>query len=524
MKREQLQSIKKAWRVTDFFSFLRMGGFTRIVARQGGPAPTSVGSGGFSLVEVVLATASLALFVLMFVGGFVYGEEGTALAGKRMRAAFLAEEGQEVVQNMRDENFANLVDGTYGLATTTTPTFRWIFSGIQDVTDIFTREVTIATIDTHQKSASTTITWQQNEQRMGNITLSSKFGNWVRTVVADWTNPTLQGSANINNGGNTASNGSALAISGNYAYVGRLNGTGNEFFIYSISTSGNPTLLGSRPLNGNPNGIVISGNYAYIASSDNASELQIIDISDPTTIQNAGKLTVVDLTVANSANATSDGLAIKSDGSYVYMARATGGNTFLIFDIRTTPATPGNPIGRISTVTAPNDIAISGNYAYFSSTDNVAELQVVDMTNKTAPVRVDAFDLNSGNNNADGLSVEALGQNQYVIVGRVASGAPEIYMISVVNPAVPVLMSTLEVGFNVLNSATDPNLGYGFFVTANTNLDFLVVDAIDPAGISLLGSYNIASNGPINIKYSTALDRAFIVGTSDTQELQVIQP
>lgn len=65
---------------------------------------------GFSLVEVILSTAIFGLLVTTLVGGFLYGQEATFLAGSRARATMLAEEGIEAVRNIRDADFANLAD------------------------------------------------------------------------------------------------------------------------------------------------------------------------------------------------------------------------------------------------------------------------------------------------------------------------------------------------------------------------------------------------------------------------------
>lgn len=140
-------------------------------------------AGGFSVVEVLLAVAVLAVLVTAFTGTIFYGEEGTALAGVRNRAVFLADEGLEATRNIRDASFANLVNGTYGLAISGG---QWTFSGTADIDDIFTRQITIAdsTISANFKLVTATVTWQQNQQRMGNVTLESEMTNWQSSVSA----------------------------------------------------------------------------------------------------------------------------------------------------------------------------------------------------------------------------------------------------------------------------------------------------------------------------------------------------
>ena len=121
-------------------------------------------SNGFSLVEVILASSVFILLVTSLVGAYLYGEESTALAGNRARATLLAEEGLEATRNIRDAGFSNLIDGAYGLTTTSN---QWNLSGSSDATDIFTRQLTISSVDAKRKSVTANIAWQQNPQRTG---------------------------------------------------------------------------------------------------------------------------------------------------------------------------------------------------------------------------------------------------------------------------------------------------------------------------------------------------------------------
>jgi len=132
---------------------------------------------GFSLVEVILSSAVFVLLVTALVGAYLYGQEATALAGNRARANMLAEEGLEAVRNIRDggSGINNLTDGTFGLSTTGN---QWNLSGSSDITDIFTRQIVISAIDAKRKSVTANVTWQQNPQRTGTVSLSSRFSTW----------------------------------------------------------------------------------------------------------------------------------------------------------------------------------------------------------------------------------------------------------------------------------------------------------------------------------------------------------
>ncbi len=130
---------------------------------------------GFSLVEVLLAVSIFGLIVTALVGGLVYGQQSTAIAGMRSRAAILADEGLEAVRNIRDENFSNLTDGAFGL---TTAGNQWNLSGASDTTDIFTRIITISTVDSNRKQVTSSVSWQQNPQRTGLVQAVTYLTNW----------------------------------------------------------------------------------------------------------------------------------------------------------------------------------------------------------------------------------------------------------------------------------------------------------------------------------------------------------
>lgn len=137
---------------------------------------------GFSLVEILLSGFLFAFLVTAFVGAYIYGQDSTSAAGKRARAVYIAKEGLEAVRSIRDDDFANLVNGTYGLAVSGN---QWTFSGSSDVTDIFTRQLTISTVDGDRKQISCNVSWQQNPQRTGDVSLVTYLSNWQAGVAID---------------------------------------------------------------------------------------------------------------------------------------------------------------------------------------------------------------------------------------------------------------------------------------------------------------------------------------------------
>ena len=130
---------------------------------------------GSTLLEALLAVAAFGLFVTAIVGGLVYGRESTLLAGQRQRAARVAEECEEAVRGIRDGGYANLTNGTFGLALVSG---HWTLSGSSDTVDIFSRSVTVADAATGEKSITCNVGWNQNRQRPGVLSLVSYLSNW----------------------------------------------------------------------------------------------------------------------------------------------------------------------------------------------------------------------------------------------------------------------------------------------------------------------------------------------------------
>ncbi len=478
-----------------------------------------INQAGFSLVEVILSTAVFVLLVTALVGAYLYGQEATMLAGNHARANMIAEEGLEAARNIRDASYAGLTNGMHGLLVSSN---QWGFSGTSDVTDIFTRQVVVSTTeDTNRKNLTSTVTWQQNPSRTGSVSLVSRLVNWLGTKKG--LAPVLFGILNLtvaNSGHNTA-DAISIASQGNYVYLGRATNPSNEFFVINVTDPALPIISGQLALGGDPNDIAVSGNYAYIASSDNASELTVVDITNPASPTIAANF---DLTAENSGNANTDGLAVvMGKTNYVYLTRSTsGGKEFYVFDI-TTPTSP-SLVGSADLNGDLAEIARSGNYAYGASSDNTQEFQVVDVTTVTSPALVASLDLNEGDTAANGISI-AIGTDT-VYVGRDGStGSPEFYLINITTPTSPSITSTLDIGTHILKSL-DYSASANLVFVANKDPasdDYYAIDVSIPGSPALLTSLNL-SGEPNKLVYESGADKVYVASGSDSEELQVISP
>lgn len=471
---------------------------------------------GFSLIEALLSLAVFMLMAAALVGALSYGVQSPQVAGANSRALLLAEEGLEAARNLRDTSYAGLTAGTYGLA----PAGGiWTLSGTSDTNGIFERHLDIADVDATHKIVTSTVSYKTSASGTSTVTLATFLTNWRRAVAShgNWASSSLEASFDLTsvNSGNTTANGISIAYSGDYVYLGRNLSGGSEFYVFDVSSTSNPTLVGQAAMSGSPNSLTIVGNYVYSATTDNKGELAIINISNPA----APTVSVFDLANANSGNNNNDGLAIATDGSYLYLTRINGGREFYIFDL----VDPANPalIGQLDLSGNPNAIVVSGDFAYIASSDNASELQVVNISTKTAPFLAGAFNLNSGNDGADGLAISY--GNGYVYLGRANSAAPEYYVIDVSTPTAPVLSGTLEIGANVSFVYFDLASNYSFLVTAGTTNNFAAIDNANAALPAILDQLSLMVT-PNELVYNPALDRVFIASSADTQELQIIKP
>ena len=478
---------------------------------------SKVSEKGFSLVEALLSVALFALLVTALVGAVIYGRESTAVAGARARAVAIAEEGLEATRNIRDASFTTLTNGNHGFAISGN---TWVFSGTSDTVDTFTRQAVISTPSTNRRQTVSTVTWQQTPSRTGAVALTAYHTNWRGTRKG--TAPSLIACFNLDaaNSGNEPADGISIATQGNYVYLGRQNNAGYEFFVFDITTPASPTLMGKLATGDTANDVVIQGNYAYIASSDNSGELTVVDISNPSAPTVAVKF---DLTAANSGNANADGLAVSiGSGNNLYLTRvSSAGKEFYVFNI-SNPIVP-TLVSQINLNGDINEIGVIGNYVYGASSYDSQEFQVIDVTASASPSLVASLDLNEGATQPDALSIAV--SSNIVYLGRVGSAAPEFYIIDVANPLSPSIQSTLDVGTHYLQSVDyDDTLKFVFFSnTAPGAEDYQAIDVSNPLSPTLLNNLNL-SGTPYKLVYSTAKEMVMIASGYDACELQIISP
>lgn len=457
---------------------------------------------GFSVIEVLLAASLFGLLVVALTGIYLYGEESSALSGKRNRATSLAVEGLEAVRNIRDADWANLVDGSYGIDSSGG---SWALVAAPDTSGVFDRTINIDTMDANHKQVTSTVAWQQNAQRSGSVSLVSKLNYWMQVVASsDWANPLLAAVLDIT--GNN--DGYKLQTKGDYVYM-IMNGGSPDFVVIDVSSLSSPSIVGSLSLSGTPQNLYFDSDYVYIASNSNSQELQIIDVSNPASPSVVG-------TYNAPGNANANGVYVS--GNYAYLVRTSSGSDELVVINITLPAVPV-VAGSLDLGATGYEVVVSGSYAYIATSSNSQELQVVNVSVPALPVLQSSLNLTSNTN----ATTIAQYDSTHLLIGQ----GGDFHTIDISNPLLPNVIGSIDLGSTINDIAIESktNTSNAFLVTNDNGAEFQVLDVSDMSLPSHYGIYDQPGNNTwYGVAYNPTTDRAFGASSDNSEEFVILEP
>lgn len=331
--------------------------------------------------------------------------------------------------------------------------------------------------------------------------------NIFRTNPGGWTNPSLLAQEDLSGNSDAYS----VYIDGQFAYIGRDKSSQDELSIYDISTPSTPVLLGSFDVDADVNDLVVSGDYAYLATDDNSRELDIIDVSIKTSPIRVGSYDM---------ERDRDATSIDIDGTVVYLGREaqSGGSSgslrheFWIIDV-SSPSSPAR-VGSLDYDDDINDIAVNGLYAYVATEKNDEELVVIDISSPVSPTAVAALDI-SGNDDALSISVSG----EMVALGREDGSSDELVLIDISSPLSPALLGSAAVDADINSIALGAN-GRAFLATDENNEEFQIWDVSDPSAIDRMAVLNLGDDARAIFFDGTHAH----IATEGDNEYQVIGP
>ncbi len=297
-----------------------------------------------------------------------------------------------------------------------------------------------------------------------------------------------------------------LYIADNYAYLA-LYGTSSwdSFRIVDISNPQMPRVVGGQNITNLPlydaKRVFANGNYAYILYNTSASgdTFRIIDIADK-----SNPHVISGQTLTFNDWSASAGQPFYVSGNYAYVMSS---QNLYIVDI----SNPYNPkiIGQENNVSDTAwDIKVVGDYAYVCHREkvglDVTPLSIVDVKDKTNPILLSDFTINDIEFGC--WSIDVNGPYAYLGLGDIAANSTnrdELFrIVDISDPANPTLASGSEVGLN--NNANlqlaDPYGGFNYikilgeraYVTTWQS-DLLVIDIASSTNPKIIRKNDISS-------------------------------
>ncbi len=468
------------------------------------PAGTREGS---LLLEAIIAIGVFSLFLAGIGLSLLVGERSTVAAGDRVRAAFLAEQQLEGVRQMRNTSYASVTTGQHGIALGSS---GWAWSGSTLKVNGYTGSVTVSSVGTDWLQAVSNVRWDFGKARSGSVVLTTYLTDWRKVAtVGNWANMTRI--ANVTPSGTPDFQ--KVAVSGTYAFLTGTQASGGKgLYIYDISNPASPTQVNtSFNLGASAYGLAIAGNRLYLATNSATQEVQVYDITDPTTMTTSSLVNSFDL--PGSGNARS----ITVYGSHVFVGTLDDppNKQFTSIEMSETgPMVQNDALGMSGSVL---DLALQDGYAYAATAYNTGEVQVADIfdpENLTfAPgTGVDMTDT------YDAYAVALSGTS--ALVGRaLGSSIDELTLYDVglsPVPSPPPGPWTVEIGSAVNDLATIFGNKYAFVANGTNNAEIKVIDLVKFAQSAAPVVKNYDTNATMKgVYYDWQTDRLFSVSAGN---------
>lgn len=476
----------------------------RVAAR---PLPGfSVDRKGSLLLEAIIGIGIFAIFLAGIGLSLLVGEKTTVAAGDRVRGAFLAEQQLEGVRQMRNVDYDSVTTGTHGIQLNAS---GWTWSGSVVRQNGYTGSVTITGEGTDWLKAVSKVRWDFGKARSGSVLFTTYLTNWRKlATVGNWAS--ISRIANMTEAGTP--NFQSIAINGTYAFVtGTQASGGRGLYIYDISNPASPVGVNtSFDLGVGAYGVAIAGNDLYLATDSPTQEVQVYDITSPTTLTIANLINSYDLPGSGKAR------SIAVYGNNVFVGTLDDPPNVQLYSIEMSQTGPMILNDSINMSGSTLALGLQDGYAYAATSNNAAELEVVDIFDPEslsfAPgTGVDMTDVQ------DAYAIALSGTS--ALIGRAnGSTIDELTLYEVGSspvPSPPPGPWTLEIGGDVRALGTVYGSAYAF-VGGSASAAQLKVISLTKMAQSLspiLTSYNAGST-IVGLQYDWVTDRLFCITSS----------
>lgn len=491
----------------------------------------SLGEQGLSIIEVILAMAIFLIIVSTSAAVVIHSFSTNRLGEEETEAALIASEGIEAARSIKNQDFTNLVSGTYDVTFAEgvwqfcpTPTPGGKYQRKVSISDVYRDEQgeiveSGGTLDEMSKKVTSQVSWQFSPSRSNTFVMTTYLTDWT-SLICFWNDYAVIGS------GDTAGRRGAqdVFVLGGYVYLVTYSvPSGDEFYIFDITDpSGKLVPKGSLNFDATVNAVYVVDNFAYLATNLNNQELIVINVSNPENPQVVGSYNVPKVDPV-------DGMDVWVVGTKVYFS--TGKNPkdaeFIILEADTSDPSEVT-FSRLGSVRINVDVKglfVDSNYAYLATSDTSREFQVVNVSNPASPWLVCWYNMEPSSADASGNSVAIQDNRAYVVTNKNGQG-PEYYILDLHPPldncsTNPGAFITEAASAEVNADVNDIFLyeGYIFLATEKTTNELMLAELDNPTNFVL--SINLGGEAYAIYVYQCL---AYAATGENEGELQVIQP
>ena len=435
------------------------------------PKAKSIGS---SLVEILIALAVFSLIISASVLVFFGGQNFAVSSLEAREATQKAHDGVEALRFIRDTKWSTMTDGIHGLEFLASG--QWQLTSSPDISDGFTRTVSISTDINTIKHIGLTVTWEHLPEGTRTISLKQTLAPPNQAIAGDWTQPCVVGKSDGTPGAKGAdvyySNGKAYVASSAVA-VGK-----EDLFIFNVSNPKSPSLLGSLNVEEGWKSVTVAGDYAY-GIEENSPDFFVVDVSNFAAPIKKAKLVL----------SGGSGRYVMVRGNYVYATTANNesGPEFFVIDV-TNPLIPSVVATKEFGVDI-NEVSVLRSAAYLATSSDTKELIVVDVTTPNNPTEIGSY---NAPGTTDARAVHAKSKTR-VYLGRDVSAEKELLILDATAPSSIALRGSTDITSSVYSLITAGTLS--FLGTDDTNEEFQNYYIRDPANIQKNGNLNFSNIG-----------------------------
>ncbi|MBU1167141.1 hypothetical protein KKC60_01890, partial [Patescibacteria group bacterium] len=284
------------------------------------------------------------------------------------------------------------------------------------------------------------------------------------------------------------------------------NTAGEELYIFDIANSTTPLELSSLNIGSGGHSVVVKDNYAYLATSDNSSELMIIDIQDPTSLA---------VNAIYNAPSSSDAYDVVVAGNYAYLATSNNpGGTPEIYILDVSDPLVPSLVGSYNVGADVYGLFYRDDLLYLATSENNAELQILDVSNKAVPSSLGGYNTPGGE---EGREI-VIDENEvaYLLTDNDPGSDAEFFVLDVTNPASISVLSSTDIGKG--GRALFVIDEYAFVGTEAAGNQVQIFDVSDPADPQEVNSWDISAlvNGIF-----VQEDTLYMATSDNTEELQI---